>query len=82
MRLRFKYMEKGEKTLLPSPPRPISLGGLGTTSRIFHPNGMVYFYLFRRISIKSYKMDRPHADLQGLEAKAAGNIATERRLKE
>lgn len=27
MRLRFKYMEKGEKTLLPSPPAPSPLVG-------------------------------------------------------
>lgn len=83
MHLQFKYMENGEKALLPSPPtHPIFLGGLGTTSHIFHPNGMVYFYLCRKISIKSYKMDHPHAHLQGLEGKAAGNIATERMPKE
>lgn len=82
MHLWFKYMEKGGKDSSSFSPLPISLGGLGATSCIFHPNGMVYFYLFRKISIKSYKMDHPHADLQGLEGKAAGNIVTERRLKE
>lgn len=75
--------KREEKTLLPPPPYPSFFGGLGAAaSRIFHPNAMVYFYLFRKTSIKSQKMDCPHAGLQGLEGKAARNIATERRLKE
>lgn len=86
MHLWFKYREKGENTLLPSsPPLPssISLGGLGPTSPIFHPNGMVYFYLSRKISVKSSKMDHPGADLPGLQGKeAVGNIAAERKPKE
>lgn len=71
MRLWFKYMEKGEKTLLPSS-HSISLGGLSAPSHIFHPHGTVYFYLFRKISVKSYKMDHPPAGLRGLEGKSCG----------
>lgn len=57
MHLWFKYREKILFFLLP--PSSISLGGLGPTSPIFHPNGTVYFYLSRKISIKSSKMDHP-----------------------
>lgn len=80
----FKYREKGENTLLPSfPPSSTSLGGLGPASPIFHLNGMVYFYLPRKISAKSSKMDHPQVDLPGLQGKeAVGNIVAERKPKE
>lgn len=75
--------KREEKTFLPPPPYPISFGGLGAAaSRVFHPNAMVYFYLFRKTGIRSQKMDHPHAGLQGLEGTAVRNIATERRLEE